>query len=227
MLTTTSSIRKSFLLILSLTFVFNPLIGQESGQQIDYNSFLLSGSLNGAHLLLNESGSTDYARLRFTNSSFNSSTNNRYWDIAAKIGSSNNLDEMNFYSRQYGNVLSLSGDGKVGILTTSPGAALEVNGFTKLGNNAPQVKMKKMEVTTDNETADDCFDTQIPESNKILSVGIHLYDNISSLVIPRNYGGAYDFNYFMRTTSGSFEVCLDKNGSSSRGNDFVILLTYE
>lgn len=222
-----NSFFSKIIISLFLTFFFHALNGQESGQQIDYNSFLLSGSLNGAHLLLNESGSTDYARLRFTNSSFNSATNNRYWDIAAKIGTSNSLDEMNFYSRQFGNVLSLSGDGKVGILTTAPGAALEVNGFTKLGNNAPQIKMKKMEVTTDSDASDDCFSTQIPDTNKVLSVNIHLYDNISSLVIPRNYGGAYDFNYFMRTTSGSFEVCLDKNGSSSRGNDFVILLTYE
>lgn len=44
--------------------------------------------------------------------------------------------------------LRVDDNGNVGIGSSSPGARLEVNGFTKLGDNAPALKTKKITLTT-------------------------------------------------------------------------------
>ncbi|NND07305.1 MAG: hypothetical protein HKN87_13085 [Saprospiraceae bacterium] len=87
---------------------------QDSGLRVDKNSVL--GGINGAHILLFEN-ENDFARLRLTNSLFSADTNNRFWDIAGRIGpnSSGSDDRLNFYLNGYGNVLSLMGDGQVRI----------------------------------------------------------------------------------------------------------------
>jgi len=65
-----------------------------------YRKELTLGGLNGAHILLKET-EDDYARIRITNSLNNASTNNRFWDIAGRIGSDNSgqNDRLNFYSK--------------------------------------------------------------------------------------------------------------------------------
>ncbi len=124
-------------LISSLTFLIlctGSIHSQDTGLQIDKNSFL--GGLEGAHLILFEA-EDDYARLRMTNSLFDASTNNRYWDIAGRIGvnSSGLEDRLNFYLRGFGDILSLRGNGRVGIGTISPAATLDVIGKIKIGDD--------------------------------------------------------------------------------------------
>lgn len=70
-------------------------------------------------LLLNQSGSADFSRLRLTNNG-----TARYWDIAGFIGSSASADRLNFFSSSGSNVISITGDAKVGINNTNPNAPL-------------------------------------------------------------------------------------------------------
>lgn len=87
---------------------------QDTGLRVDKNSVL--GGLEGSQILLFENDN-DFARLRLTNNLFDPATNNRFWDIAARIGvNANGIDSrLNFYLNGHGDVLSLLGDGQVRI----------------------------------------------------------------------------------------------------------------
>jgi hypothetical protein len=63
----------------------------------------------------------DFTRLSFTNS-----VNNNYWTIAGYTNSAATGARLNFYYNSTGDVMSLTGDGKVGIGTTAPSDKLNV-----------------------------------------------------------------------------------------------------
>ncbi|MDP5171764.1 MAG: hypothetical protein NWR72_16065, partial [Bacteroidia bacterium] len=71
---------------------------------IDANS-----SLSDPHILLHEDGN-DYARINFDN---NNGSN--YWTIAAYIATNNRNDRLNFWNGTGGDVMTITGDGEVGI----------------------------------------------------------------------------------------------------------------
>ncbi len=87
----------------------------------------------------------------------------------------NNTNTLNgFQFRTNGNQtkMVLDNTGKVGIGTSAPAASLEVNGYTKLGSDAPSIKVKKLTGTTD---ADEGGFTQITDGLdplKILSISV-------------------------------------------------------
>lgn len=68
-----------------------------------------NSSLSDPHILLHENGN-DYARLNFDN---NNGSN--YWTIAAYIASNNQNDRLNFWNGTSGDVMTITGDGEVGI----------------------------------------------------------------------------------------------------------------
>lgn len=70
---------------------------------------IANSSLSDPHLLLNENGN-DYARIRFQN---NNGSN--YWTIASYIASNNRNDRLNFWNGVGGDIMTLTGDGEVGI----------------------------------------------------------------------------------------------------------------
>jgi hypothetical protein len=72
--------------------------------EIDANS-----SLSDPHILLHENGN-DYARVNFDN---NNGSN--YWTIAAYIASNHRNDRLNFWNGVGGDVMTITGDGEVGI----------------------------------------------------------------------------------------------------------------
>lgn len=120
-----------------------------AGLEIRMNSVL--GSPNGAHLLLMEDDN-DFARIRFINNQFNSETNNRYWDIAARIDSdANGINSfLNFYRNGFGDVLSLRGNGYVGI-GTNPVVPLHVQSaisHTALFNGPDKMYLSLFEQNT-------------------------------------------------------------------------------
>lgn len=80
-----------------------------------------NSSLNDPHILLHENGN-DYARLRMQNNN----TGN-YWTIAAYIASNNQNDRLNFWNGTSGDVMTITGDGQVGIgVGISPKVAFHV-----------------------------------------------------------------------------------------------------
>ncbi|MDW3645705.1 MAG: tail fiber domain-containing protein [Bacteroidia bacterium] len=80
-----------------------------------------NSSLSDPHILLHENGN-DYARMRFQN---NNGSN--YWSIAAYIASNNRNDRLNFWNGTSGDVMTITGDGEVGIgVGISPKVAFHV-----------------------------------------------------------------------------------------------------
>ena len=100
------------------------------------------GSINNPQLLLTQTGSNDYSRIKFKNG--NSAANGRFWDIAAIVANGSNTqanDKLNFFNPAVGDVLSLSGDGTVSIkgplaINGNKGNAGQV--LTSRGNGAQQ-----------------------------------------------------------------------------------------
>ncbi|MEO0581287.1 MAG: tail fiber domain-containing protein [Bacteroidota bacterium] len=76
----------------------------DAGLEVRKNS-----SLSDPHVLLSENGN-DYARLNFDN---NNGSN--YWTIAAYVASNNRNDRLNFWNGASGDLLSLTGDGRLGL----------------------------------------------------------------------------------------------------------------
>ncbi len=78
-------------------------------------------------LNLYDNNAIGYSRLQFQNAS-----GSNFWQIAAYNTAVNANELLNFYNSTSGNVMSITGDGKVGIGTTNPGAfRLAVNGFIR------------------------------------------------------------------------------------------------
>lgn len=73
--------------------------------------------------LLYENGTNDFSRITFQNASGSS-----FWTIAGYTNPTNANERLNFYSNVTGDILSIAGDGKVGIMTTVPAYTLHVNG---------------------------------------------------------------------------------------------------
>lgn len=68
-----------------------------------------NSSLSNPHLLLHENGN-DYARIRMQNNN-----GDNYWSIASYIASNNKNDRLNFWNGTSGDVMTITGDGEVGI----------------------------------------------------------------------------------------------------------------
>jgi hypothetical protein len=85
----------------------------------------ISHNSNGGNpqLLLSETESSDFSRINFKNTS----TSNWY-GIAAKPAANSTDAVLNFYYNGTGNIMSVKGDGNVGIGTTTPVNKLEVCG---------------------------------------------------------------------------------------------------
>ena len=82
-----------------------------------------NGSGSDPQLLLYEDSSTDYARLNFENNS-----GSTRWTISGKTSNTNADAELNFYNSGLGDdVMSLQGDGQVGVGTTNPSDRFQVS----------------------------------------------------------------------------------------------------
>jgi hypothetical protein len=107
------------LLLASKAFGQNMGIGTTNPQHLlDVSG---AGSFSRAHLKLSETG-TDFTRLRF-----GSSGTGHAWDVASKASNTFSSAAMHFYfSGADANVLTLRGDGNVGIGNSNPDHSLEV-----------------------------------------------------------------------------------------------------
>ena len=116
---------------------------------------------------------------------------------------------------------------KVGINTINPQAALEVDGFTKLGSNAPKVKMIKL---TGSTAASQGTYIDIPHgliSNKILSIDV-LVEYFPGSSIQRNYSvnPGYQFDYYFGNTAVRL-TNISGNSAFILSKPVRILITYE
>ncbi len=117
-------------------------------------------------------------------------------------------------------------NGNVGIGTFNSAAKLEVNGFTKLGSDAPAIKYKKLTGTT---AATDWGSVSIPHGlplAKILSVSVLLV--VSSQGIPPFFTGAdgFEYNYYIDQTH-IWILNKANNSVNILSKPVTILITYE
>ena len=91
---------------------------------------------------------------------------------------------------------------KVGIGVTAPQAELEVNGYTKLGSNAPKVKMIKLTGTTSASQGGSVSIAHGLTSSKILSVTILAEYSAGRYVNPRHsFNAGYEFDFRVDPTN--------------------------
>jgi hypothetical protein len=153
----------------------------------------------------------------FGNAGMNPSTN--------YIGSSDNYDVS---LRTNGTeAMRLEVGGNVGVGTTNPTTKLEVNGFTKLGSNAPAIKNLKLTGTTATMQGSQVGIAHGLSSSKILSVSV-MVEWSAGQWVPASYGASvgYEFDYFVSTTA--IQV-INKNANSANilSKAVRILITYE
>jgi hypothetical protein len=117
--------------------------------------------------------------------------------------------------------------GEVGINTTTPTAELEVNGYTKLGSDAPAVKMKKLTGTTSSTQGTSVSLNHGLNANKILSISV-LVDYSAGNCVPPSYTAAanYEYNYYLNGTAISI-ININGNSALVLGKPVRVLITYE
>ena len=122
---------KNNLLFIFLCFQLNITSAQNVGIGVTNPAAKLEvrhlSSITNPTLLLYDNNPDNYSRLQFQNAS-----GLKYWTIAGYLNNTTNASSrLNFYHSVYGDVMTLTGDGKVGI-GWSPLEKLDVNGNINL-----------------------------------------------------------------------------------------------
>lgn len=126
------------------------------------------------------------------------------------------------------NALTILRNGNLGIGNSpevlAPDSRLVVDGFTKLGTDAPKIKTKLLTGTMPAANASNTYPHGLTDS-KILQVSI--LADVSAQFIPPNYTGnpTLEYNYYV---TGGFIFILNKNANSAglAGVPFKAIITY-
>ena len=97
-----------------------------------------------------------------------------------------------------------------------------LNGFTKLGSEAPSIKMKKLTGTTDADS-----ETSVAHGltlSKILSVNIIVVG--STISVAPNYLSSADTNYYAYQMDAT-NIVMTSVQAGVRSGNYTILITYE
>lgn len=117
--------------------------------------------------------------------------------------------------------------GEVGIGTPAPSAELEVNGYTKLGSNAPAIKVVKLTGTTSSSQGTSILIPHGVTSSKILQVSA-MVEYVSGSYVPAMYtvNGGYEFQTYI---NGSNIVVINMTANSANilSKPIKIMVTYE
>jgi hypothetical protein len=146
----------------------------------------------------------------------------------------NNLETQNIIlnSNPYNSTpeIFVAGSSRVGIGTNNPGTKFEVNGFTKLGSDAPSIKIKKLTTTTgSNDDAGNL--TTIPTgvtATKIIGIQV-LVEYGPGQYVPSSYikNGGYEFN-FATNNINEIEIWnILGNSYHIYSKPIKIIITYE
>ena len=124
--------------------------------------------------------------------------------------------------------LTVINNGNVGIGTTSPTTKVEVNGFSKLGTDAPAVKMKKLTGITSATEGGTTSIAHGVDGSKILAINVLVQYASVGYGIPSSYNAnpGYEFIYYVTPTA---VIVWTKTGNSSiiLSKPIKILISYE
>ncbi|MEO0311680.1 MAG: hypothetical protein RIQ89_1337 [Bacteroidota bacterium] len=130
-------------------------------------------------------------------------------------------------SSAFTEIMRVRGNGHVGIKTSTPTAELEVNGFTKLGSDAPAVKIKKITGNTAPTQGGTVFVNHGLDQSKILSVSILVLHTGGNYYGPDcTNGSASLYSYSVSAT----QIRITNSASSSANIlnvPFKITVIYE
>ena len=185
------------------------------------------------HLRLTEIGQ-DFSRITLDNTA----QPGKFWTIAGETHSSS-TPRINFYYHNgvFGaDRFTVTAGGRVGINTTNPEAELQVNGFTKLGNESPEIKMKKLTgIFPDLETQSTSllrFPHGIADHTKILGFHMHVESPGTGLTSAASVPPAFkswpaaQYDYIIETDH--INIYTTKNKSAYiAGYPYRILIIYE
>jgi hypothetical protein len=158
-------------------------------------------------------------------------TGNDVVAIGHEAGYQNTSD--NQFIVKQGNVNStplIQGDfatGNVGIGTTSPSSTLEVNGYTKLGSDAPAIKKKKITGTTPSTGGTSSYSTGIAFS-KILSLNVLVTGTSGEKMLPESLeidDPSYYHAYI--ESDGDIGIYVPSTGTNVGSSSFVAVIEYE
>ncbi len=125
-----------------------------------------------------------------------------------------------------GNDIYNNNAGKVGINTSTPQATLDVNGFSKLGSDAPVIKMQKFSgVVSNSAGATTTQNLGIPDS-KILDVSLFVNSAAGGLLQPLLGVSGSDYSYSIQGSVFSLTTTL-LNSNKVLGQPYNLLITYE
>ena len=123
--------------------------------------------------------------------------------------------------------LVLQTNGNLGLGVATASAKLEVNGFTKLGTDAPAIKIKKINTTSPSTEGAIINLDHLLSPNKIIGVQVML-EYISNSYVPPSYdgNGGYWYDWYI---SGDKIYIKTKAGSSGSilSKPIKIIVTYE
>ncbi len=128
------------------------------------------------------------------------------------------------------NSIALGGTGanavNVGIGVAAPSATLEVNGYTKLGSNAPAVRMLKLTSNTANVQGGSTAIAHGLSAARILSVSVLVETTAGDLLPALHPVFGYTFYFTVNATN---VVVVNQSGSSGSilSRPVRILITYE
>ena len=174
------------------------------------------------HLRLTET-EDDFARM-----GYHSTASTKYWETVAKPSNDNATAIYNIFNSSSGNLFTVKGDAKVGINNDNPSTTLDVNGFTKLGELSPQIKMKKISGTTAaTEGGIITVAHGIADISKILSVDLLVtYAGSNTVHHSYTFNPGYECNFYI-TPAVIFVTNNDGNSFNILSKSFRLLITYE
>ncbi len=146
--------------------------------------------------------------------------------IGSKRTTGDNAFGLDFFTASTSR-LSIANGGNVGLGTTNPQAKLEVNGFTKLGDDAPKIKMKKLTGTTNATPGLAAYINHGLDKSKIISVSVLVEKG--DYLIPPHYseiGLSLDL-YTFYIQNGQIVVSIDVGALNLLNKPIRILITYE